>query len=61
MDRDVEHQGSAIPVIGTGFLSAFISSVMNNMPTIMIIDIAMDKVGYTGNEAGVSTALAYED
>ncbi|HEO99602.1 MAG TPA: arsenic transporter [Epsilonproteobacteria bacterium] len=44
-------QGSAIAVIGTGFLSAIISSVMNNMPTIMIMDIAIDHVGYVGNEA----------
>ncbi|DAB28868.1 MAG: arsenic transporter [Sulfurimonas sp. RIFOXYD12_FULL_33_39] len=42
--------GTTVAVIGTGFLSAFISSVMNNMPTIMIMDIAIDKVGYIGNE-----------
>jgi arsenical pump membrane protein len=44
-------QGNVIAVIGTGFLSAVISSIMNNMPTIMIMDIAIDKVGYAGNEA----------
>jgi arsenical pump membrane protein len=44
-------QGNVIAVIGTGFLSAVISSIMNNMPTIMIMDIAIDKVGYVGNEA----------
>ncbi|MFK5938264.1 MAG: arsenic transporter [Sulfurimonas sp.] len=43
--------GETTAIIGTGFLSAFISSVMNNMPTIMIMDIAIDKVGYVGNEA----------
>lgn len=42
--------GQTVAIIGTGFLSAFISSVMNNMPTIMIMDIAIDKVGYVGNE-----------
>jgi arsenical pump membrane protein len=47
----LQTQGHAVAVIGTGFLSGFISSVMNNMPTIMIMDIAIDKVGYTGNEA----------
>ncbi len=44
-------QGSAIAVIGTGFLAAGLSSVMNNMPTIMVMDIAIDQVGYVGNEA----------
>jgi arsenical pump membrane protein len=44
-------QGDFVAVMGTGFLSAVISSVMNNMPTIMIMDIAIDKVGYVGNEA----------
>ncbi len=47
----LSQQGTAVAVIGTGFLSGFISSVMNNMPTIMIMDIAIDKVGYVGNEA----------
>jgi arsenical pump membrane protein len=47
----LQAQGHAVAIIGTGFLSGFISSVMNNMPTIMIMDIAIDKVGYAGNEA----------
>lgn len=44
-------QGETVAVIGTGFLAAGISSIMNNMPTIMIMDIAIDQVGYAGNEA----------
>ena len=44
-------QGEAVAIIGTGFLSAGISAVMNNMPTIMIMDIAIDQVGYVGHEA----------
>ena len=38
-------------VIGTGVLAALLSSVMNNMPTIMIMDIAIADTG--------RTALAY--
>lgn len=47
----LSHQGAAIAIVGTGFLSGIISSIMNNMPTIMIMDIAIDHVGYAGNEA----------
>ena len=47
----LSHQGTAVAIIGTGFISALMSSVMNNMPTIMIMDIAIDQVGYVGNEA----------
>lgn len=32
-------------VVGTGFLAAVLSSVMNNMPTVMVMDIAIDKTG----------------
>lgn len=34
-----------LAIIGTGFLAAFISSIMNNMPTIMIMDIAIKETG----------------
>ena len=47
----LQTQGEAIAVIGTGFLAAGLSSVMNNMPTIMVMDIAIDQVGHVGNEA----------
>lgn len=43
--------GNMYAVIGTGFLSAVLSSVMNNMPTIMVMDIAIAEAG--------NSALAY--
>ncbi len=49
----LQSYGTNVSIIGIGFLSAIISAVMNNMPTIMIMDIAIDKVGYVGNEAFV--------
>lgn len=43
--------GESAAIIATGFLSAVISSVMNNMPTIMLMDISISQVGYSGHEA----------
>ncbi len=37
-----------IAVVGTGFIAAFLSAFMNNMPTIMIMDISLANIG---NEA----------
>lgn len=48
---ELNRHGNIVAIIGTGFLSAVISSIMNNMPTIMIMDIAIEHVGYAGNEA----------
>jgi arsenical pump membrane protein len=41
----LQQMGHTAAVIGTGFLSAILSSIMNNMPTIMIMDIAIDEAG----------------
>ncbi len=46
--KDLVTHGDTIAVVGTGFISAFLSAIMNNMPTIMIMDIALQDVG---NEA----------
>jgi len=43
--QDLAKQGDTIAVVGTGFISAFLSAIMNNMPTIMIMDIALQDVG----------------
>ncbi len=37
-----QSQGQLHAVYGTGFLAALLSAVMNNMPTVMIMDIALE-------------------
>jgi len=37
-------QSETIAVVGTGFLAAVLSAVMNNMPTIMVMDIALEGI-----------------
>lgn len=48
---ELQSYGNTAAVIGTGFLAALLSSVMNNMPTVMVMDIAIAEAG--------NTALAY--
>ncbi len=38
----LQSHGDIVGVYGTGFLAAILSSVMNNMPTVMVMDIALD-------------------
>jgi arsenical pump membrane protein len=39
--KDLATQGDMVAIVGTGFVSAILSAVMNNMPTVMIMDIAL--------------------
>lgn len=43
--QDLNTQGNLIAVVSTGFISAFLSAFMNNMPTIMVMDIALQDIG----------------
>ena len=43
--KDLSMRGDVVAIVGTGFISAFLSAVMNNMPTVMIMDIALADVG----------------
>jgi arsenical pump membrane protein len=43
--KDLSLRGDTLAVVGTGFIAAFLSAIMNNMPTIMIMDIAMHDIG----------------
>ena len=45
MLQELTTQGDLIAIVGTGFISAILSAVMNNMPTVMIMDIALSDIG----------------
>ena len=43
----LNEQGNLVAVVGTGFTSAILSAFMNNMPTIMVMDIALKDITNT--------------
>jgi arsenical pump membrane protein len=49
--QDITQYKDSVAIIGTGFISAILSAIMNNMPTIMIMDISVSEIN--------NQALAY--
>lgn len=43
--RELVSMGDRVAIVGVGFISAVLSAVMNNLPTIMIMDIALKDIG----------------
>ena len=43
--------GENTAIIGTGFTAALLSAVMNNMPTVMVMDIAIDHLGAAAHDS----------
>lgn len=42
--KDISSKSDNLAIISTGFISGFLSALMNNLPTNMIINIALEKI-----------------
>ncbi|SNZ08416.1 arsenite efflux membrane protein ArsB [Persephonella hydrogeniphila] len=54
--KDFQGFGDLAGIVGTGFLAAVLSAVMNNMPSVMIVDLS---IADTGLKESVQNLLAY--
>ncbi|WP_006787598.1 arsenic transporter [Thiorhodospira sibirica] len=41
-------QGLLVATVGTGFIAAFLSSIMNNMPAVMVVALSIDQANVDG-------------
>lgn len=55
--QNLANQGFLIATVGTGFLAALLSSVMNNMPTVLINALAIKESQLI--DSGVREAMVY--
>ncbi|ABM61103.1 arsenite efflux membrane protein ArsB [Halorhodospira halophila SL1] len=44
----IAEQGVWVATVGTGFIAAFLASVMNNMPGVMVVALSIDESAATG-------------
>lgn len=44
----IAHQGLLIATVGMGFISAILSAIMNNLPTVMIASLAIENINASG-------------
>lgn len=44
----IAHQGLLIATLGMGFISAILSAIMNNLPTVMIASLAIENIHTSG-------------
>jgi arsenical pump membrane protein len=42
--NELNAQGNTIAIVGTGFIAAILSAIMNNLPSVMIMDIALHDI-----------------
>ncbi|WP_297456696.1 arsenic transporter [Persephonella sp.] len=54
--KDFQSYGDLSGIIGTGVIAAVLSAIMNNMPSVMVVDLA---IAYTGFKESIQHLLAY--